>query len=77
MRKLHHLPHFERYFLGNLAFAHLENVDEAHLDLRSNGNRNEMGTDEFEAADAVVDHAILRRKTLQVTELDYTIGKSG
>jgi hypothetical protein len=28
------------------------------------------GTDEFEAADAVVDHAILRRKPLQVMELD-------
>ena len=60
MHFLHRFPHLERYFLGDLAFAHLENVDEAHLDLRSNGKRNGMGTDQFEADDAVVDHSIFR-----------------
>ena len=37
LRSLYHFPHLESCFLGNLAFAHLENVDEAHFDIRSNG----------------------------------------
>lgn len=67
---LHHLPHLERYFLSNLGFAPLENVDEVHLNLRSNWNRKGMMTDDLAAGDAVVDHSIFRRKALQITELD-------
>lgn len=37
LRSLYHFPHLESCFLGNLAFVHLENVDEAHFDIRSNG----------------------------------------
>ena len=37
LHSLYHFPNLESCFLGNLAFAHLENVDEAHFDIRSNG----------------------------------------
>jgi hypothetical protein len=37
LHSLYHFPHLESCFLGNLAFVHLENVDEAHFDIRSNG----------------------------------------
>jgi hypothetical protein len=37
LHSLYHFPNLESCFLGNLAFVHLENVDEAHFDIRSNG----------------------------------------
>lgn len=51
-------PHLERYYPSNLGFAHLENVDEMHLNLRSNWNRAGARTDDLAAGDAVVDHSI-------------------
>ncbi len=43
-------------------------MDKAHLDLQPNPrwSRNAIGTDDFAADDAIVDHSIFRRKALQV-----------
>ena len=47
-------------------------MDEAHLDLWSNRDRNGIGTDDLEASDTVVYHSIFCRKSLQRPELDIS-----